>query len=66
MNPIGSGDAVTAGLAVALNEDRDIPESLVLGMACGAANALSLISGTLEREDVARLREQVVLRSFED
>jgi len=64
VNPIGSGDAVTAGLAVALNEGRDIPEALVLGMACGAANALNLLSGYLKAHDVAALTEQVVLREL--
>jgi len=66
VNPIGSGDAVTAGMAVALNEGRDISEALVLGIACGAANALNLISGFLKPEDVARLGAQVVLKPIED
>lgn len=65
VNPIGSGDAVTAGMAVALNEGREISEALVQGMACGAANALNLVSGYLKREDVASLREQVVLKVLE-
>jgi tagatose 6-phosphate kinase len=65
VNPIGSGDAVTAGLAIALNEGRDIPEALVLGTACGAANALNLLSGYLKPQDVSGLKEQVVLRAIE-
>ena len=66
VNPIGSGDAVTAGLAVALNEGRHISEALVLGMACGAANALNLLSGFLKPEDVPGLEEQIVVRPIED
>lgn len=66
INPIGSGDAVTAGLATALNARKDILEALVEGMACGAANALNLISGMIRPEDVSRLREQVVLKPFRE
>jgi tagatose 6-phosphate kinase len=62
INPVGSGDAVTAGLAVAFNDGLDIPDALVLGMACGAANALNLLSGYLKMEDVERLKKEVVLK----
>jgi tagatose 6-phosphate kinase len=62
INPVGSGDAVTAGLAVALNNGKDISEALVYAMACGAANALNLLSGYLKREDVERLAGEVVLK----
>jgi 1-phosphofructokinase family hexose kinase len=59
VNPVGSGDAVTAGLAVALNGGGGAAKALVLGMACGAANALNLMSGYLKPEDVERLKERV-------
>ena len=59
INPVGSGDAVTAGLAVGLNEGKSIMEVLTLGMACGAANALNLVSGYLKVEDVESLRARV-------
>ena len=59
VNPVGSGDAVTAGIAVALSEGKSVSEALIDGMACGAANALNLISGTLTLEDVDRLRPEV-------
>ena len=52
INPVGSGDAVTAGLAVGLNKDQSISDALRLGMACGAANALNLLSGSLKEADV--------------
>lgn len=63
VNPVGSGDAVTAGLAVVLNRGGGLREALAYGMACGAANALNLLSGHLRREDVERLRHGVVLKS---
>ena len=52
INPVGSGDAVTAGIAVALSEGKTVSEALIDGMACGAANALNIISGMLKYEDV--------------
>ena len=59
INPVGSGDAVTAGIAVALSAGKTISEVLIDGMACGAANALHLISGILKPDDVDRLRPEV-------
>ena len=59
INPVGSGDAVTAGLAVALNNGRQFDEALIDGMACGAANALNLLSGFLRLDDVDRLRNDI-------
>ncbi|MCF7816439.1 MAG: bifunctional hydroxymethylpyrimidine kinase/phosphomethylpyrimidine kinase [Kiritimatiellales bacterium] len=59
VNPVGSGDAVTAGIAVELAKGSPVSEAVITGMACGAANALHLISGKLEPDDVARLRSQV-------
>ena len=59
VNPVGSGDAVTAGMAVELSRGREVDEAVVTGMACGAANALNLLSGWLKLEDVERLRSEV-------
>jgi len=59
VNPVGSGDAVTAGMAVELSRGKDMSEAIITGMACGAANALNLLSGMLNLEDVERLRSAV-------
>ncbi len=59
VNPVGSGDAVTAGMAFELARGGDMAAAVAMGMACGAANALNLISGFLKPDDVARLRTQV-------
>lgn len=59
VNPVGSGDAVMAGVALAISRGLDTEEMLVEAMACGAANALGLVSGDLCPEDVARLRPAV-------
>ena len=59
INPVGSGDAVTAGMAVALNAGKDLSYALINGMACGAANALNFLSGVLKPADVERLKADI-------
>lgn len=60
LNPIGSGDSLTAGTLYALvTQGKSVPEAAVYGTACGAANALSLTSGVLLPADVSRLLPQV-------
>ena len=59
VNPVGSGDAVTAGMAVELSRGKDVSEAIITGMACGAANALNLVSGMLKLDDVEQLRGMV-------
>ena len=66
INPVGSGDAVTAGIAVALNNGKAVADALVDGMACGAANALNLLSGYLKPDDVDRLRRKVQIVSMKN
>lgn len=48
VNPIGSGDAFTAGLAASLSEGDNPGEACRKGAAAGAANALTLMSGEIE------------------
>ncbi len=59
VNPVGSGDAVTAGICVGLSMNKTLSELLIDGMACGAANALNLVSGKVTIDDVERLKTQV-------
>jgi tagatose 6-phosphate kinase len=54
-NPIGSGDAFTAGLVSRLVRGDDLGEACRWGAAAGAANALTLMPGELRREDVEHL-----------
>ena len=55
VNPIGSGDAVTAGICRQLEQGKAMPEAVRYGVACGAANALTLIAGTVRMSNVKRL-----------
>ena len=59
VNPIGSGDAFTAALVWQMTLKQTIGEACRWGAAAGAANALSLMPGELERKDVEQLATQV-------
>jgi tagatose 6-phosphate kinase len=54
-NPIGSGDAMMAGIAVGLERGEAIAEAVRLGIACGTANAMTVEPGFLRLADVKRL-----------
>lgn len=59
-NPVGSGDAMTAGIALALARGRSMHDAARLGVACGAANAMTTEAGTVRLSDVRRLLPLVV------
>ena len=59
VNPIGSGDAFTAGLVWRLVQGDDLGESCRWAAAAGAANALTLMAGELDKKDVERLAGKV-------
>jgi fructose-1-phosphate kinase PfkB-like protein len=54
-NPIGSGDAMMAGIAVGLVRGESFTEAVHLGIACGAANAMTMEPGFVRLADVKRL-----------
>ncbi len=55
VNPIGSGDAVAAGVALATLQGKELVEAVRFGIACGTANALTELAGNVRPEDVERL-----------
>jgi 1-phosphofructokinase family hexose kinase len=59
VNPIGSGDSTAAGVAYALRQGHTMPEATRFGLACGTADALTLVPGDVKREDVQRLLASV-------
>jgi len=61
-NPVGSGDALAAAMVVALERGDGLRDALSLGVAAGAANALTETAGQVRPEDVERLREGVEVR----
>jgi 1-phosphofructokinase family hexose kinase len=64
LNPIGSGDAMTAGIAYGILKGEGIVEGMRLGMACGAANALTLTPGDIDLGTVRKLTRQVSTQAF--
>ncbi|HEX5373972.1 MAG TPA: 1-phosphofructokinase family hexose kinase [Aquabacterium sp.] len=61
---IGAGDSFLGGLVWALNQGQDLSEAFRHGMASGAAALLSRGTTLCDPQDVARLHQQVVLRSL--
>jgi tagatose 6-phosphate kinase len=59
VSAIGSGDAFAAGLAAGIVREQSVPDAARLGIACGAANALTDLAGHLSLADVQRLLPQV-------
>lgn len=59
LNPIGSGDAFTAGLVWRLLRGDDLSEACRWAAAAGAANALTLLAGELDPEEVSRLAREI-------
>jgi tagatose 6-phosphate kinase len=59
VNPIGSGDAFTAGLVSRLLRGADLGEACRWASAAGAANALTMMAGEVRRKDVHRLVNDV-------
>lgn len=64
VNAIGSGDAVTAGIVCGIVKGLEIAGAVRLGIACGAANALTLTPGDVDVQTVRKLAHKVVARVF--
>jgi tagatose 6-phosphate kinase len=61
---IGSGDALAAGLAVGLLRGMSVPDAAKLGIACGTANAKTLLAGLVRLDDVYDLHPQVQIAGW--
>jgi tagatose 6-phosphate kinase len=61
---VGSGDCLLGGVAVALARGASFEDVLRLGVACGAANAMSGETGFFARADVEALLPKVELTSL--
>ena len=55
VNPIGSGDAMAAGILLALGRGSNVLGAAAYGTACAAANALTPTSGVVRPADVDAL-----------
>jgi 1-phosphofructokinase family hexose kinase len=64
VNPIGSGDACTAGLVSRLLRGDDLGEACRWGTAAGSANALTPMPGEVNQQDVERLVREIGVRKM--
>ena len=64
VNPIGSGDAFTAGLVSRLVRGDDLGEACRWGNAAGAANALTAMPGEVNPSEVERFAQQIQVRKI--
>ena len=64
VNPIGSGDSVAAGFTAGLVAGKSPIDCAKLGIACGAANALTPTPGVVRMQDVQRLVDEVRVEPF--
>jgi len=60
---VGSGDCLTAGIAIALKNKANIIETAKIATACGAANCLRPDLGMLYKKDVENLIDEVSIES---
>lgn len=59
VNPVGSGDATVAGLAVALKRNQPVPDVLKTAMTTGMLNTMEAGTGTIDRSKFDRFFELV-------
>lgn len=55
VSPIGSGDAVAAGIAVSLQRGDPLEQAVRLGVVLGCANAMQPVAGMVDRDTVEQL-----------
>jgi 1-phosphofructokinase len=61
---VGSGDALVGGFAVGLLEHRSVAEIIRLGVACGAANLLTIGPGACTLRDIEELLPKVLVEEL--
>lgn len=59
VNPVGSGDATVAGLAVALKRNQSVPDIMKTAMTTGILNTMEAETGYIDREKFGQFFEIV-------
>ena len=59
LNPIGSGDCTTAGIAFKLSEGAALQDAAAFGLACGSANVETLLPAQFDVDRVGELLEKL-------
>ena len=64
VNPVGSGDAYVAGVAIAVQREYKIEDTLKFATACGTANALEKETGFVTEERVNELFNKIIIEEL--
>lgn len=64
VNPVGSGDAYVAGMAIAIQKNDSIINAIKLASACGTANALEKESGFVTKSIVDDLFHKITVEEI--
>jgi len=64
VNPIGCGDCLAAGIAVALDEGAEMLDAVRFGIGAAADNLGQLLPARLDRRRIARFADRVVVNSL--
>ena len=59
INPVGSGDAMIGGMAMAISKGWDWENIIRLGAACGTANAMESETGKVDQDKVLQILEKI-------
>lgn len=65
VNPVGSGDSMIAGFAVALERDYDFEKMIKFASACGTANAMEAETGKVNVEKVEEIMKEIRFERLE-
>lgn len=63
-NPVGSGDALVAGMVSELAKDSTYEEILRVGNTCGVLNAMSAETGSVRMEDFSKIYDAIRIQKF--
>ncbi|PMB85160.1 tagatose-6-phosphate kinase [Dolosicoccus paucivorans] len=64
INPVGSGDATVAGLALAISEEKSDEEILKTAMACGVLNTMEEKTGHVNLNKFSYIYNQINVKVF--
>jgi fructose-1-phosphate kinase PfkB-like protein len=64
VSPVGSGEAGQHRVAAATLQGARLDDALRLGVACGAANTMTIGAGVVRPDDVARIRAAITLLRY--
>lgn len=65
VSAVGSGDAFAAAFVYMIGKGATVQEALRLGVAAGAANAMTFGAGFCKRDDILRLAEETIVEDFD-